>query len=85
MPKMKRYIATQLSRLKIFSTLVLLFLFTILTGCADFEAIATTPDGRILLLTEVEQDNLPDKQYLYVCKDLKGGLPQLNCNSNLQF
>jgi hypothetical protein len=65
--------------------LVLLFLSTILTGCADFEAIATTPDGRVLLLKEVEQDYLPDKQYLYVCNDLKGKPPQLNCNSNLQF
>lgn len=72
-------------RLRYLVVLVLLLLSSVLTGCSDFEAIATAPDGHILLLQEVERDNSYDKQYLYVCRDLKREIPQLNCGSNLKF
>ncbi|MBD2328884.1 hypothetical protein [Alkalinema sp. FACHB-956] len=70
-------------------TVLLLFSTIVLTGCTDLtdlEAIATTPDGRILLLKEIEQeDDSPREQHLYFCSDLKGKIPQLSCSSNLKL
>lgn len=72
-------------RLRYLVVLALLLLSTVLSGCSDFEAIATAPDGHILLLKEVERDNSPDEQYLYICRDLRSKIPQLNCGSSLKF
>jgi hypothetical protein len=67
------------------ATVLLLLSTVILTGCVDLEAIATTPDGHILLLKEIEREDASDEQNLYVCRDLKGKIPQLSCDSNLKF
>lgn len=71
--------------LKYLSALVLLSVCLLLAGCRDFEAISTMPDGRILLLREIERDDWPDQQFLYRCQDLKGNSPELYCDSALQL
>ncbi len=82
---MNDMLTIEYQRLRYLVVLVLLLLSTLLTGCSDFEAIATAPDGHILLLNEIEHDNSYDEQYVYICKDMKGEIPQLNCDSNLKF
>ncbi|MFM2429971.1 MAG: hypothetical protein RLZZ511_1184 [Cyanobacteriota bacterium] len=71
--------------LKRLLVLAILFLATILTGCArsDFEGIATTPDGRILLLESIEREDQSDENYLYICDDVSDQTLRLNCRSKV--
>ncbi len=68
----------------LFILLPMLFAF-VLNGGVDLEAVATTPDGHILLLKEIERENASDLKYLYVCRDLEGEILQLSCDSNLEL
>ncbi|RUT01038.1 hypothetical protein DSM106972_070440 [Dulcicalothrix desertica PCC 7102] len=48
----------------------------LMTGCSNqIEYIATTPDGRVLIV----QESYNDQTSLLECKDVKGSTPELHC------
>jgi hypothetical protein len=67
--------------MKIYRSLKLLILFlslaltVFLTGCSEIEGIATTPDGRVLLLKETANDLTSVME----CLEDNGDPPELSC------
>jgi uncharacterized lipoprotein YajG len=64
------------SIIKILFASFALVIMLLITGCSNqIEYIATTPDGRVLIV----QESYNDQTSLLECKDVKGNTPELQC------